>query len=88
MKKSKDISFLAIDLGASSGRAILGRIDNEKLSLRELRRFSNPIIEVNGRQYWDLLFLYEQVIASLKEIRLQQLSVKSIGIDTWGVDFV
>lgn len=88
MNEGKVISFLAIDLGASSGRAILGNIQNNQLSLKEIRRFPNPIIEVNNRQYWDLFFLYQQVIESLKEIRQQPQSVTSVGIDTWGVDYV
>ncbi len=88
MNEVKEISFLAIDLGASSGRAILGEIRKNKLSMKEIRRFPNPIIEINNRQYWDLFYLYQQVIESLKEIRQQPQSVTSVGIDTWGVDYV
>ncbi|WP_298649943.1 rhamnulokinase [uncultured Proteiniphilum sp.] len=82
------VSFLAIDLGASSGRAILGTIKNDRLELNEIKRFSNPIIEVNGRLYWDLFHLYDQIIASLQEVSSNRLHITSIGIDTWGVDFV
>jgi len=81
-------SFLAIDLGASSGRAILGSIGNNGLELEEVNRFPNPMIEVNGRLYWDLLFLYHQIIESLKEVKSRRLHITSVGIDTWGVDFV
>jgi len=88
MNKGNFTSFLAIDLGASSGRAIQGAIQNGRLELKEIRRFPNPMIEVNGRLYWDLLYLYNQIIESLKEIKSQQLNITSIGIDTWGVDFV
>lgn len=88
MKVGKVISFLAIDLGASNGRAILGSIQNDKLSMEEIRRFPNQIIEVNNHQYWDLLFLYQQIIESLKVIRQQSHPVTSVGIDTWGVDYV
>jgi rhamnulokinase len=80
--------FLAIDLGASSGRAMLGSIENECLKLQEINRFSNPMIEVNGRTHWDLFYLYNQIITSLKEVKSQQIDIVSIGIDTWGVDFV
>ena len=82
------MSFLAIDLGASSGRAMLGTIQNGQLGLKEIKRFPNPIIEVNGRLYWDLFYLYDQIIASLQEIKSHRLHVASVGIDTWGVDFV
>ena len=88
MNENKITTFLAIDLGASSGRAILGTIGNKHVDLKEIRRFTNPIIEVNGRLHWDLLFLYNQVIESLKEIKQQQKEIRSLGIDTWGVDFV
>lgn len=81
-------SFLAIDLGASSGRAILGTMENNRLELKEISRFPNPIIEVNGRLYWDLLHLYNQIIEALQQVKSQRLSVTSLGIDTWGVDFV
>ena len=88
MNEGKFFTFLAIDLGASSGRAILGTIQNDQLSMKEIRRFPNPIIEVNNRQYWDLFSLYQQVIESLKEVRQLTQSVTSVGIDTWGVDYV
>lgn len=88
MNKSKLTSFLAIDLGASSGRAILGTINNGELELKEINRFSNPMIEVNGRLYWDLFHLYSEIIKSLKHIKSQNIEIQSVGIDTWGVDFV
>lgn len=82
------MSFLAIDLGASSGRAMLGTIQNDQLELKEISRFPNPIIEVNGRLYWDLFHLYNQIIGALQEVKSQRVHVTSLGIDTWGVDFV
>ncbi|MDO5522465.1 MAG: rhamnulokinase family protein [Bacteroidia bacterium] len=88
MKESKLAAFLAIDLGASSGRAILGTIINNKLELKELNRFANPIIDINGRLYWNLFHLYSEIIKSLKITQLQDIEIQSIGIDTWGVDFV
>ena len=65
MSKNTASSFLAIDLGASSGRAILGNIENNRLELKEINRFANPIVEINGRLYWDLLHLYSEIIKSL-----------------------
>lgn len=81
-------NFLAIDLGATSGRAILGKIENGSLELTEIHRFSNIITEINGRMYWDLLYLYNEILKSLKKTKDNQIKIKSIGIDTWGVDFV
>lgn len=88
MSENKLISFLAIDLGASSGRAMLGRVQNDRLELDEIHRFPNPMIEVNGRLYWDLFYLYNQIVVSLRETKLRGHSIVSIGIDTWGVDMV
>ncbi|WP_294081208.1 rhamnulokinase [Proteiniphilum sp. UBA5384] len=88
MSVNNSISFLAIDLGASSGRAILGTMQDDKLELKEISRFPNPIIEINGRLYWDLFHLYNQIIEALREVKSHKLPVKSLGIDTWGVDFV
>lgn len=88
MKEEKLLSFLAVDIGASSGRTILGTIQNGRMRLSEIHRFSNPIIEVNGRLYWDLFHLYHQIIVSLQEAKSTRESITSLGIDTWGVDFV
>ncbi len=88
MNEGKLMSFLAIDIGASSGRAILGSIENGKLQMNEINRFTNPIIEVNNRLYWDLFHLYEQIITSLQIVKSNNTPVVSLGIDTWGVDFV
>ncbi|HMM18112.1 MAG TPA: rhamnulokinase, partial [Petrimonas sp.] len=88
MNESKLTSFLAIDLGATSGRAILGTISNNRLELEEVNRFANPIIDINGRLYWDLFHLYGEIVKSLKNIQHQGIEIASVGIDTWGVDFV
>ncbi|MCE5205271.1 MAG: rhamnulokinase [Porphyromonadaceae bacterium] len=88
MSEGRLISFLAIDLGASSGRALLGRVQNDRLELVEIHRFPNPMIEINGRLYWDLFYLYNQIVVSLRETKLRGYPIVSIGIDTWGVDFV
>lgn len=88
MYKNKSFSFLAIDLGATSGRAILGTIKNDVLKINEINRFPNPIIDINGYLYWDLFYLYQQILKSLVEIKQQKIDIHSLGIDTWGVDFV
>ena len=88
MSKNTASSFLAIDLGASSGRAILGNIENNRLELKEINRFANPIVEINGRLYWNLMHLYSEIIKSLQHVKSEGIELISLGIDTWGVDFV
>ncbi len=78
--------FFAVDLGASSGRTILGTLDGEKLTRRELTRFPNNIIQMNGHCYWDILALYWEIIRGLKTVAQEGIRIESIGIDTWGVD--
>jgi rhamnulokinase len=85
---NKSVSFLAIDLGASSGRAMLGIVESGTLELHEINRFKNPIIDIQGRLYWDLFHLYSQILKSLKIAKNEGIEPASIGIDTWGVDFV
>lgn len=80
--------FLAVDLGATSGRTIIGTLENGKISLEELTRFDNAIIETGGHFYWDIFALYNEIIKALKLVKRQNTPITSIGIDTWGVDFV
>lgn len=80
--------FFAVDLGATSGRTIIGGINNDKVELEELTRFPNNLIEINGHFYWDIYALYFEIIKGLKEAKRRALNITSIGIDTWGVDFV
>lgn len=80
--------FFAVDLGATSGRTILGTIQSGSIELREINRFPNKIIEANGHFYWDFLALYQSIIEGLKKIADEKIEISSIGIDTWGVDFV
>lgn len=80
--------FLAVDLGATSGRTIIGTLENGKISLEELTRFDNAIIETGGHFYWDIFALYNEIIKALKLVKRQNIPITSIGIDTWGVDFV
>ena len=76
--------YLAFDLGASSGRAILGRFDGKKITLEEKHRFANGPVEVNGRLYWNILGLFSELKAGLSK---SGGSAVSFGIDTWGVDY-
>ena len=80
--------FFAVDLGATSGRTIIGSINEGKFDLEEVTRFPNNIIEQGGHYYWDIHALYFEIIRGLKEVAQRGLEITSIGIDTWGVDFV
>lgn len=80
--------FFAVDLGATSGRTLVGTIENGKLVQRELTRFPNAIIETGGHLYWDIYALYAEILRGLKQAAHEKLNICSIGIDTWGCDFV
>ncbi len=79
--------FFAVDLGATSGRTILGDLSEGKLELKELTRFPNHIIETGGHCHWDIYALYNEIIRGLKVVAQENIPIRSIGIDTWGVDF-
>ena len=80
--------FFAVDLGATSGRTIIGTLANGRVELEELTRFPNNLIETGGHFYWDIYALYFEIIKGLKLAARRNLRIESIGIDTWGVDFV
>ena len=80
-------NYLAIDIGASSGRHILGRVVDGKISLEEVFRFENSQVRLGGHDCWDI----DRLVASVKEgidAAMAKTEISSIGIDTWGVDFV
>ena len=80
-------NYLAIDIGASSGRHILGRVSDGKIALEEVFRFENSQVRQEGHDCWDI----DKLVASVKEgidAAFRKGPVDSIGIDTWGVDFV
>lgn len=83
-------TFLAIDIGASSGRHLAGyRTDDDKgLAFEEMFRFPNGIVEKNGHLCWNLHELFENIVQGMKECGDKGIVPSSIGIDTWGVDFV
>ena len=82
-------SFLAFDIGASSGRAILGTLDGDrKLRLTEIHRFANSMTQMHGHYYWNIYSLFAELKTGLaKCIREFGIQPDSIGIDTWGVDY-
>ncbi|NIA29669.1 MAG: rhamnulokinase, partial [Actinobacteria bacterium] len=80
--------FIALDFGAESGRAVLGKIENEKLNIEELHRFANRQVKVHGHIYWDLLNLFDELKNGLaKAAKNGHKDISGIGVDTWGVDF-
>ena len=78
--------FFAVDLGASSGRTILGTLKEGQLLQKELTRFPNQLIRAAGHYYWDLYALYWEIIKGLQLVAKENIQIESIGIDTWGVD--
>jgi len=79
--------YLAIDLGAESGRAIIGTLDGEKLSLSEVHRFSNGPVRTPDGMHWDVLRLWTEIKAGIAAAVKSGVSPMGIGLDTWGVDF-
>lgn len=84
MKKE---GYLAVDFGASSGRLILGVLEDNKISTEEIHRFSNDPVKTNDGWYWDYLRLFHELKQGLIKVsQRDDVEVKAIGIDTWGVD--
>ena len=82
----KKYNFLGYDFGASSGRAMLGVYDGEKIELSEIHRFSNDPVELNGRFVWDAPRLLYEMKQALVKVSRAGIKLDAIGIDTWGVD--
>ena len=80
-------NYLAVDLGATSGRTVLASFDGQKVKMTELTRFSNPMIPIGGHLYWDIAGLYNEILMGLKKVADEGIQLDSIGIDTWGCDF-
>lgn len=78
--------YMAIDLGATSGRSIIATFDGERVSMSELTRFANPMVPMAGNLYWDIVALYNEILNALKVAQRQGIEPVSIGIDTWGCD--
>jgi rhamnulokinase len=80
--------FLALDLGAESGRAVVGHFDGTTLELEEIHRFPNGPVLVNGHLYWDALGLLREIKAGIQmAVQKYGSQIASLGLDTWGVDF-
>lgn len=84
----EDKYFLAVDIGASSGRHILGSLKEGRLELEEIYRFPNGMDEKDGELCWDTDRLFSEILAGMKKCKEAGKIPVSIGVDTWGVDFV
>lgn len=81
-------NFLAFDIGASSGRAILGNLKEGVLELKEVHRFKNQMSLIHGKYFWNIFSLFDELKTGLKKcITEHNIQPQSIGVDTWGVDY-
>ncbi|MBM7564165.1 rhamnulokinase [Paenibacillus sacheonensis] len=80
-------SILAYDLGASSGRALLGRLNNRTIEVEEVHRFGNDPVVVGDRMHWDILRLYHDIKQGLLKAKHAGETISSLAIDSWAVDF-
>lgn len=87
MKDMKTYNYMAVDVGATSGRVMLASYDGAALALEEVGRFPNPMIPMSGHLFWDIPFIYNEILKALKIVADKGVEVSSIGIDTWGCDF-
>jgi len=82
------MNYLAFDLGAESGRAILGSLDGGRLSLSEVHRFPNEPVRLSDGLHWDVLRLWAEIKTGITATVKSGVKFDSLGVDTWGVDFV
>src|SRR5215470_4578262 len=84
-----DNCYLAVDLGAESGRVVAGLFDGTRLRLEEIHRFPNGAVPVAGTLRWDVLRLWSEILTGLAKAGPSVgKSALSVGVDTWGVDYV
>jgi sugar (pentulose or hexulose) kinase len=81
------MTVLAFDLGASSGRAIMGEYDHNDISLTQIHRFENTPVEKDGHLYWDINALFSEIKTGIKKCAQANCDIQSVSIDTWGCDF-
>ncbi|WP_165026627.1 rhamnulokinase [Dysgonomonas sp. ZJ279] len=81
------MAYLALDLGAGSGRAIVGIIEDGKIKLDEIHRFANSPVKLGDTLYWDFLSLYANIKEGIRLAVKKGYNLKGIAVDTWGVDF-
>lgn len=80
--------YIACDLGAESGRVMLGSLQNGKLSLEEIHRFLNLPVRIDGSLRWDILGMFREMKIGLAKIAARGISAESLSVDSWGVDYI
>lgn len=80
-------TYLAMDLGAESGRGVLVHLDGGKVRMEEIHRFANRPVRMAGTLYWDFPFQFAEILTALRYCAEKGVHLRSIGVDTWGVDF-
>ena len=88
MNMELDSSFLAFDLGASSGRAVVGTLEGAAMTLNEVHRFPTPLVEEAGHLYWDIDSLWEEIRRGLAKALAVAPTLRSVSVDSWAVDYV
>lgn len=86
MKQSR--AYLAVDLGAESGRVIKGVLEDGILRLEPIARFPNGMVPIHGHFHWNFIRLYEEMLQAFKQCSRSDPPIESVGVDSWGVDFV
>jgi rhamnulokinase len=81
-------SYLAIDLGASSGRAVIGTLDRAVMRMQEIHRFQTPMLERNGHLYWDVEAMWTEIQTGIAKALAAGQPLRSISVDSWAVDYV
>jgi len=80
--------YIACDLGAESGRVMLGTLANDRLTIEEIHRFPNGAIAIGDSRRWDVLRLFEELKVGLRKVATREIAVSSVSCDSWGVDYV
>ena len=75
-------TFFTVDLGATSGRTVLARLEDGRMTLTEFSRFENPILPISGHWFWNLPHLYNEILKALGRVAQEGIEIESIGIDT------
>ncbi|HEX8295681.1 MAG TPA: rhamnulokinase family protein [Chthoniobacteraceae bacterium] len=81
-------TYIACDLGAESGRVILGRLRDGKVTLEEIHRFPNGAVKIAGSLRWNILRIFEELKLGVRKVAAMNLSVEGLSVDSWGVDYV
>ncbi|HEX9108538.1 MAG TPA: hypothetical protein VF832_14940, partial [Longimicrobiales bacterium] len=81
-------AYLALDLGASSGRAVLGTLEDGVMRLREVHRFPSLLVEESGHLRWDVEALWWEVERAVSDALNRVAGLRSVSVDSWGVDYV